>query len=354
MQKQGNTALFFLYDTSGLFGFDHIVNGTTVDTYYYRVDGKGEIIALTNSAGEVVANYIYDAWGYPTGITDASGNAITGSTHIGIVNPIRYKGYCYDTETGLYYLNSRYYDPEVCRFISADDVSLLGTDGSPVSYNLYAYCLNNPVNRSDDTGMASLPNWAKISIGCATIAVLAAATIFTGGTAGVLLGAALTGAVSSSIGGAAIGAIAGGVSGGVQGALDGASTGFMSGAIIGGVTGALSAGLGPVQIVGSAQKTGTLLHRAASNIEAGKMALQGWKYSKVLLNRRLSTAGLIGRRLPDVIGVTHSGSSLLIEVVSKSQTYEQMIDKCIAMTSSNPGATYKVIRWASSLSHIFS
>ena len=65
------------------------------------------------------------------------------------VNAFRYRGYYYDTETGYYYLQSRYYDPNVGRFISADDVEYLGADGTPLSYNLYAYCLNDPINFMD-------------------------------------------------------------------------------------------------------------------------------------------------------------------------------------------------------------
>ena len=72
---------------------------------------------------------------------------------MGQYDPLRYRGYVYDTETGLYYLQSRYYDPEMGRFISADLVSCLGADGSPLSYNLFIYCGNNPINRIDSTGM---------------------------------------------------------------------------------------------------------------------------------------------------------------------------------------------------------
>ena len=71
---------------------------------------------------------------------------------LGTYNPFRYRSYVYDQETGLYYLQSRYYNPELCRFISADSISYLGADGTPVSYNLFAYCGNNPVNNVDPSG----------------------------------------------------------------------------------------------------------------------------------------------------------------------------------------------------------
>ena len=78
--------------------------------------------------------------------------------HIANVNPIRYRGYYYDTESGLYYVGSRYYDPQVCRWINADSV-IAGVGGSVHGYNLFAYCFNNPVNMTDDTG--HWPQWIK-------------------------------------------------------------------------------------------------------------------------------------------------------------------------------------------------
>ena len=76
----------------------------------------------------------------------------TLASTVGVKNPIRYRGYYYDVETGLYYLQSRYYDPQTGRFINADDASYIGSDGSFASYNLFAYCNNNPVNNSDPSG----------------------------------------------------------------------------------------------------------------------------------------------------------------------------------------------------------
>ncbi len=153
LQTTGDTVLNFLYDTTGLIGFEHIESSTIQGIYYYQIDGKGEIIGITDTAGNILVKYTYDAWGAPTSITDANGNTITDSTHIGIINPFRYKSYYYDTETGLYYLNSRYYDPQVCRFISADDLSLIATTPEDViDKNPFNYCDNNPVIRADDGG----------------------------------------------------------------------------------------------------------------------------------------------------------------------------------------------------------
>ncbi len=122
--------------------------------YFYRKDAQGNIIAILDNTGSVVVRYIYDAWGNHA-IVDSNGEDVTegrkGIEGIGILNPFRYRGYYYDTETGLYYLQTRYYDPETGRFVSQD--SLEYADPETINgLNLYAYCLNNPVVAIDPTG----------------------------------------------------------------------------------------------------------------------------------------------------------------------------------------------------------
>ena len=86
-------------------------------------------------------------------VLDANGADISDASHIGNLNPFRYRGYYYDTETGLYYLKSRYYDPEVGRFITIDDIQILSISKEVINgLNLYSYCNNNPVNDKDETG----------------------------------------------------------------------------------------------------------------------------------------------------------------------------------------------------------
>ena len=97
-----------------------------------------------------MVKYVYDAWGNHK-VLDAEGNEITDSYHIGRLNPYRYRGYYFDEETGLYYLQSRYYDPETGRFLNADTVEYLDPE-SINGLNLYAYCGNNPVMYSDPSG----------------------------------------------------------------------------------------------------------------------------------------------------------------------------------------------------------
>ena len=141
--------MLFFYDSTGKrVGF---ANGDTL--YYYLYNVQGDVIAIMRAAtGQIVAKYSYDAWGKCT-VTNASGYTV------GEKNPFRYRGYYYDTETGLYYLNSRYYSPEFGRWISPEPNVYQGEfdeNAGLIGYNVYAYCANNPVNFYDPTGEAIL------------------------------------------------------------------------------------------------------------------------------------------------------------------------------------------------------
>ena len=159
-------------------------------TYYlFTKNLQGDIVGIYTPDGAKVAEYRYDAWGNHV-VCDSTGAQNTTSTFIGNINPFRYRGYYFDTESGFYYLNSRYYDPQVKRFISADDISYLGANGDLNSYNLYAYCSNNPVMYSDTSG--NMPKWAQWVVGGLAVAGLVVATVLTCGAAGA--GAAAVGA----------------------------------------------------------------------------------------------------------------------------------------------------------------
>ena len=151
-ETRGNARFFYIYDSNGIL---YSVKYTLTDsssplTYYYTHNSRGDIVGIYNEAGELMAHYEYDAWGNVLSVTDQNGNAITSATHIGNLNPFRYRGYYLDTETGLYYLMSRYYDPVTHRFINADGYFQAG--GGILDANMSAYCGNNPVSRSDSTG----------------------------------------------------------------------------------------------------------------------------------------------------------------------------------------------------------
>ena len=143
----------FIYDEMGNIweAVCYIGGSTTPVRYFYRTNAQGDVKQIVDSNYNVVAYYAYDAWGKLLAVLDGNDNPITDSSHFAIVNPFRYRGYIYDTETGFYYLQSRYYDPEIGRFINAD--GLIGANSDMATYNLFAYCGNNPVVRYDDTGM---------------------------------------------------------------------------------------------------------------------------------------------------------------------------------------------------------
>ena len=170
----------------------------------------------------------------------------------GLFNPLRYRGYYYDSETGLYYLNTRYYDPSIGRFINSDgEISEIG--GEILGYNTFAYCQNNPVNSDDSNG--NWPKWAtKVLVGAVVIAAAAVVTIATGGAGASALVAAVHCVAVGALKGAIIGGAVGAVTGGTQAAIkhravtgswkgagtaarDGAADGFMWGSISGAITG---------------------------------------------------------------------------------------------------------------------
>ena len=138
----GNTTrtLDFRYDNVGYPYALIYNNGSTTATYYYITNLQGDVMYLVDSNGNQVAAYTYDPYGK---ILSAYGSMAE-------INPLRYRGYYYDAETGFYYLQSRYYDPNTCRFINAD--SYASTGQSYLGYNMFAYCGNNPVERTDADG----------------------------------------------------------------------------------------------------------------------------------------------------------------------------------------------------------
>ena len=183
-QSDGTDTLEFSYDGNGN-AVSVKYNGTY---YYYLYNGQGDVVKLIDGDGVTQVEYTYDTWG---------ACSVTGSlaNTLGAKNPFRYRGYVYDTETKLYYLESRYYDPETGRFISAD--VYLTTGQSVIGHNAYAYCGNNPINRKDSAG-----------------------TLFF----------------------TAIGALVGGIIGGISAAINGEDVvaGIAGGAVTGGIMGALT------------------------------------------------------------------------------------------------------------------
>ena len=196
-QQWGSKSLEFVYD-DGNQPFAMIYNnGSTSKLYYYVLNAQGDVIALLNANGTLAASYNYGAWGNYS-VHGADGKKTTDATFIGHINPLRYRGYYYDRETRLYYLQSRYYDFANCRFLNADTFATTDANGF-LSANMFAYCENNPVMRTDPNG-----EWAQLVVGAAVGAVvggISAAVSSYKSTGQVNVGVVLLGAGTGAIGG---------------------------------------------------------------------------------------------------------------------------------------------------------
>lgn len=153
--ENGDNTLRFIYDNSGISGIEY-----NDQQYLLRKNVQGDITHIFSIDGTMVAQYVYDAWGNHK-VLDANGKIIDEQEHIGNTNPFRYRGYFYDTETKLYYLINRYYDPEIGRFISQDQISYMQPDVIN-GLNLFAYCGNNPVMRIDENGCSWKSFWRGV------------------------------------------------------------------------------------------------------------------------------------------------------------------------------------------------
>lgn len=156
-EKTGNTIIRYLYDLTGRIGLEY--NG---NTYYYIKNLQDDVIGIMNSNYEKIVEYKYDSWGEIISIKDENGIDITDDNNIGIINPFRYRNYYYDKETKLYYLNSRYYNPQWRRFINADTTLFANQD--IISHNLYLYCSNNPITVTDEQGRGIFSKIVKAAV----------------------------------------------------------------------------------------------------------------------------------------------------------------------------------------------
>ena len=206
------TTLDFFYDESGRpFAFNYSVDGDTASTYYYILNLQGDVVQIIDANGVMQAEYVYSPWG----------EIISAEGDLAEINPLRYRGYYYDSETGFYYLQSRYYDPENHRFINADTYA--STDSSDaIACNMFAYCGNNPIAATDPGGEFFL---TALIVGAVVGAVVGGAI---GGTA-AYNSAKSSGAEGSDLfwataRGVGKGAVIGGAVGGLAGATYGVVT----------------------------------------------------------------------------------------------------------------------------------
>ena len=279
-ESDGNTKIYYYYDESGVSGIN--VDG---EEYYFKKNVLGDVEEIYDKHGLMLCRYIYDAWGKHR-IYDTIGNEVLPEDlNIGNTNPIRYRGYYYDKEFKLYYLQSRYYDPDTCRFISPDGVEYVDP-ASVFGFNLYAYCNDNPVMYTDPSGK---------SVGLFLL--------------GLLVGT-LIGAVNGAIFSAGEDILAGFASGALSGLISTIGMGLALaigpwGFLVAGITGAVSA------MAGNAVKQGMTI---------------GWGNIKVGL---MIVSGVLGA----ITGATLYGLSSLAEVVNPTLNFGKKFIQAISMST---------------------
>ena len=299
-EKTGNNVIWYIYDSS-----NEILGFTYNDTpYYYIKNLQGDVVSVIDANGTIVASYTYEPWGK---VVSATGTMAS-------INPIRYRGYYYDNETGLYYLNSRYYDPEIGRFVNADDTAYLGANGTIPSFNLFAYCENNPVNGYDPSG--------KLILTCIIV-------------------------------GAIVGAVAGGVYGHYQAKKAGYSIedgwkylkyvlgygagGAAAGALIGWGVGAAATAIGATLTAGSSGTLGTVMYANWQQAEqAVRNAYKAVKYT-------FTIPGMSSR----IVDGFNKSKGIIYEVkygcASLSQFVQSEIARDVWLRANN--AAVKTIEW---------
>ena len=207
----------FFYDNTGK-PYAMQVNGTT---YYYVTNLQGDVMGLVDTSGNSVASYTYDPYG----------KLLTATGTLAEKNPLRYRGYYYDSESGLYYLQSRYYDPATRRFVNADTYASTGQ--GLLGCNMFAYCNNNPIMLLDVNGFE--PEWWQWLISGTMVAagVVLVATGVAGLAGGALICAGANSMIGSYVSEASGGTTtAGWIGGGVTGALCGLGAGFSGSLLI--------------------------------------------------------------------------------------------------------------------------
>ena len=201
-QTGGGKTIDFVYDENN----QPLAMKYNNTLYYYVLNAQGDVIALADQNGNLIAKYSYDPWGKLLSVTPNGWLDEQNAYYLEVAeaNPLRYRGYYYDSETGFYYLQSRYYDPEIGRFINAD--SYASTDATGLlSTNMFAYCENDPVNKSDPTGEAfslitiavGATVGALVNAAGTAVANIAAGKAWNDGIGLALLSGAVSGAVST-------------------------------------------------------------------------------------------------------------------------------------------------------------
>ena len=290
----GSSALWYFYDADGNpSGIRYKDNSGTVNDYYFVCNWRGDVIQIYNASGTLVGSYTYDTWGRVTE------NATSADTeNITETNPIRYRGYYYDTETRLYYVNSRYYDPAVKRMLNADDDSLsTATPQGLTDKNYFAYCDNNPVVRVDSNGEF----WNYVVGAVVGGAIGAVSTAIAGGDAKAVVLSAGIGAVGGLIGASGLPAVAQIVAGGVLGGAGNFANQFFiekislenidwGDIIIDSAIGAAASAISYGITKNASQAASNLMGKGAYRVVKGEQRiLKGDRYGKAAIKRGMST-----------------------------------------------------------------
>ncbi len=278
-ESYGDIFIAYIYDENGSPIGMAIRDASTADItqsqeeqfsyYLFTKNLQGDIIGIYDEEGKLVAEYTYNAWGEHTVTNHTSAN-------IGNINPFRYRGYFYDNETGYYYLNTRYYNPQIKRFISADNINYLGANGDLNAYNLYAYCSNNPVMYVDPNG--------NIAISTA-ILIGAIVGVGVGGLIGGIV--AYNSAKGTGASGAelayetAVGVAKGVAIGAVAGALIGATGGILSTYAGASATNIISTAAITTMLNVSSRTAEVSILQAKKSISEGK---NGWQVADDCIN----------------------------------------------------------------------
>ena len=296
-QDDETNRFIFYYGIDGLTGF--LLNGVE---YVYKKNIQNDIIGIYDINGNQLVKYVYDAWGNHKTFVLYQGNFVDislendynddnyqGKVQLATLNPFRYRSYYFDEETGLYYLNTRYYDPEIGRFINADSISIL-SEGKDLfnGLNLFVYCNDNPINNTDENGASwwdkfwkGLLDVLSVIVVAAVVIGLTALSIATAGAGSVLLGVAIGVTAMSTAAGAISGAFSAITNGTsfAAGVFGGAIRGFGTGAAIGlgimtggGAIGAIPALLGAVSLN---YLTGSLAYVVENGLNGQEISWKG-------------------------------------------------------------------------------
>ena len=210
--QSDEVSLYFYYDEAGIaaFSYKSAEHPTDNGLYYYIRNPQGDILGIVDRTGTLIARYDYSAYGEYKLVwapEEVPSEQIQRNNRVRNANPFDYRGYYYDTETGLYYVSSRYYDPEIGRFLNSDETSYIYADGINYGVNLFAYCENNPVNMYDPNGTIALLTCVIIgAIAGAAIGAIASKMIYGKVNGWWVLGGAIVGGVLGYFGGAFFGA----------------------------------------------------------------------------------------------------------------------------------------------------